>query len=524
MTPPPAPEDQLPLPEPSSAAPQPEEAEDPNDSEDASAETEAAETEPTDASADLKPEDQLLALVNAGKSARLSPADEEHAIQLLKQTVVAGPKALPATLEAILALPWSVGVKAVTEAWPNTKPAGRTRLLNGLAKLDSDISRRIRLSLARGLHAQDPASTLKLLLGVCEAMGGTEGGSSAKDRQIFANVMLGKARPWIMNIPMAEMKPAEAHKLITPALEACSQSPVFTQIWVLRWICDAGKFDTLPAEHVEAICKSLSRWQPRWKKELRKIIPKLPEPIEQLLGDTPAPAPAHAPTSAHAPSSAPAPAPVFDESDATAPLQAFLASDPTRAPAQPEPNEPSSSSESGPSGEGHPAEPRAPAHSRQPEVQHRGRPQSGPFDLTRSLREIESYVVRLRSELQQAQVASRRREPERHRTRVQPSGSPEELDELRRHNQQLEEQNEDLRRRIEELASDHEDRAATLEINDTLEQFKSYLGLRLKEDFADYNAISRESLNEVVRRHAFEILGRIFSLLQSEGVRFDREG
>jgi cell division septum initiation protein DivIVA len=98
------------------------------------------------------------------------------------------------------------------------------------------------------------------------------------------------------------------------------------------------------------------------------------------------------------------------------------------------------------------------------------------------------------------------------------------MEELRRHNQQLEEQNQELRQRIEELTSDHEDRAATLEIGDALEQFKSFLGLKLKEDFADYTAISREALNEVVRRHAHEILGRIFAILQAEGVRFDREG
>ena len=60
-------------------------------------------------------------------------------------------------------------------------------------------------------------------------------------------------------------------------------------------------------------------------------------------------------------------------------------------------------------------------------------------------------------------------------------------------------------------------------INDALEQFKTYLGLKLKEDFADYTALSRESLTEVVRRHAHEILGRIFALLQAEGVRFERE-
>jgi DNA-binding transcriptional MerR regulator len=472
-------------------------------------------TEQTDEpSSGSKPEEQLQALLEAAKTTRLSPADEDRAVELVKETIAGGPKALAASLEALLSLPWSSGVKAVAEAWPETKPAGRARLLAALAKADSDVSRRIRLSLARGLHAQDPSASLKLITGVCEAMGGAQGGSSTKDRQIFANVMLGKARPWLMNIAMAEMKPAEAQKLITPALESCHQAPIFTQIWVLRWICDADKFESLPPEHIESIAKSISRWQPRWQKELRKIIPKLPDSLEAALAhfagrpSAPAPAPVRAAEST-AGGEAPA-APPLDADDEEEDEERFeSAAEEARPPA--------------------PAPAQSPLRSEQEHRSSRDRPQPGPgpFDLNRSLREIESYVARLRSELQQAQAAARRREPapERHRGRSQgPAASAEELEDLRRHNHQIEEQNEELRRRIDELTGDHEDRAATLEISDSLEQFKTFLGLKLKEDFADYTAISRESLNEVVRRHAHEILGRVFSVLQGEGVRFDREG
>ena len=461
-----------------------------------------------------KPEEQLQAIMDAAKTARLSPADEDRAVELLKQTIAGGPKALPASLDAILCLPWSAGVKAVAEAWPETKPAGRTRLLAGLAKLDSDVSKRIRLSLARGLHAQDPAGALKLISGVCEAMGGAQGGSTTKDRQIFANVMLGKARPWIMNVSMTEMKPADAQKLITPALESCHQAPIFTQIWVLRWICDADKFDTLPPEHIESIGKSINRWQARWHKELRKIIPKLPDSLEAALAQSPG-RPAATPAPIAEPAlggEAPDAAPDVESEEETLPAEA--SSEEPREWRQPEPRPPAPQ----------------PGRSQEPQQRSssRDRQQSvtGVFDLTRTLREIESYVVRLRLELQQAQHSARRREPapERQRGRTQQAGaSSEDLDELRRHNLQLEEQNQELRHRIEELTSDHEDRAATLEINDTLEQFKSFLGLKLKEDFADYMAISRESLNEVVRRHAHEILGRIFAILQAEGVRFDKD-
>jgi hypothetical protein len=478
---------------------------------------ELIDDQPTTSKSEEKPEEQLQAIIEAAKTARLSPADEDRAVELLKQTIAGGPKALPASLDAILCLPWSAGVKAVAEAWPETKPAGRTRLLAGLARLDSDVSKRIRLSLARGLHAQDPAGALKLISGVCEDMGGAQGGSTTKDRQIFANVMLGKARPWIMNVSMAEMKPVDAQKLITPALESCHQAPIFTQIWVLRWICDADKFDTLPPEHIESIGKSINRWQARWHKELRKIIPKLPDSLEAALAPSPG-----RPAAPLAPAGEPAPAGEAHEAapdeegvEETSPAEA--SSEEPREMRQPEPRQP---------------EPRPQQSSRAPEPQHRSssrdRQQSatGPFDLNRTLRDIESYVVRLRSELQQAQHSARRREPapERQRGRIQQAGaSSEDLEEMRRHNLQLEEQNQELRHRIEELTSDHEDRAATLEINDSLEQFKSFLGLKLKEDFADYMAISRESLNEVVRRHAHEILGRIFAILQAEGVRFGKD-
>src|ERR1700728_3719569 len=120
--------------------------------------------EADDQSTGTKPEDQLQAILEEAKSARISPADEDRAVELLKQTITGGPKALPASVDAILSLPWSVGVKAVTEAWPETKPAGRARLLAGRAKPAPDVSRRIRLSLARGLHAQDPAAALKLIV------------------------------------------------------------------------------------------------------------------------------------------------------------------------------------------------------------------------------------------------------------------------------------------------------------------------------------------------------------------------
>ncbi len=56
-----------------------------------------SQTEQTDdSSPDSKPEEQLQAILEAAKTARLSPADEDRAVELLKQTIAGGPKALPA--------------------------------------------------------------------------------------------------------------------------------------------------------------------------------------------------------------------------------------------------------------------------------------------------------------------------------------------------------------------------------------------------------------------------------------------
>src|SRR2546427_10137901 len=105
-----------------------------------------------------KPEKTLQSLAETAKSARLSPADEDHAAQLLTESLASGKKGLAASLDALVVLPWSIGVKAVSECWPQLKPGARSQFLTAVGKLDSDAAKRIRLSLARGLFSQDAAS------------------------------------------------------------------------------------------------------------------------------------------------------------------------------------------------------------------------------------------------------------------------------------------------------------------------------------------------------------------------------
>lgn len=414
-------------------------------------------------------EKTLQTLADAAKTARLSPADEDIASGLLKEALASGKKGLAPALDALVVLPWNIGVKAVGEGWPEMKPLARTQFLNALGKLDTDAAKRIRLSLARGLFPLDKPATLKLIAGVCAAMDGTEGGPTARDRQAFAGVLFGQAKPWLLHLPLAEWKAAEADPVLRCAL-AASQSQPFTQIWVLRWIADAGKLAELPAEQLEAIAKSAQRWHPKLKKDLKKLVPELPA----VIGDALAP---------------PAPAARPEAKAETREASAPPAPTPQRRPAGEAP----------------------PRRERNATASH--------FDLGSALHEIDDYVGRLRAELQQAQAV--RREPSRGRASAEPiAATGEDAESLRRHNVQLQETVEDLRRQLEELSSDHEDRAAALQGGDELQQFKTFLGVKLGKDFADFEVLRDEPATEVVRRHLGGLLDHLFTVLQGEGVKF----
>lgn len=426
--------------------------------------------------------DRLTAqLVEVSLNARLSPAEEDEAAQLLRAALAADRAALAQALESSLSLPWSIGVKATGDAWPELKPTARRYIIAGLREHKNEAGRRYRLSLARGLIAVDAAASRKLAVEVCVEMLGEDGnGMGPRDRQCFANVFIGKGKPWILHFPIAEWQPAESDPLIAAAISACFNGgcPPFTQLALLKWIAEAGRIGNLSERAVAAIQRTVSRWQAKWKAELREAaIADLPEPIADAAAQPP-----------EAPSEA-----------------------------APEPRE---------------DEPEGEEFREQEEPPRRSRRESGPvrrgnqrggeaFDLTAALRQIDAHVMSLRGELHQAQTALRGKPagPSRGRTgRSEATETPEDIDALRRHNERLEETVSELRERMEELAADHEDHAAALEGGDPL---KVLLGLKLREDHAVYEALRAEQQDAVVRTHLRDVLAHIFEVLEAEGVRFE---
>jgi hypothetical protein len=97
-------------------------------------------------------------------------------------------------------------------------------------------------------------------------------------------------------------------------------------------------------------------------------------------------------------------------------------------------------------------------------------------------------------------------------------------EELARLNQQLEARIAELQQRIADLGADAEDRAASMgahgdtPVSDVNQQLRTFLGLKLQEDFADFEALEQESTSVVVQQHYRSLLRHIFTVLSEEGV------
>ncbi len=501
-------------------------------------EPEASEPEASVNSAENPPAgeaDLLAELVTRSQAARLPAADEEQMGALLKEAMLGGKTGIAKAVEHLPKLPWIVGVRAVESVWPEMKITSRAALLKGLADEDSDGARRIRLSLARALWKLDLPNALKLAVGVCKEIREKETGVlSQRNAQIFANVFIGKVKPWISQLPLADLKPADAELIVHCAILAAFSlpHPPVTQLGVLKWAGAAGRLEKLHESALEAITRNVSRWNGKWQGALEKEVASLPEAIAAVLK------PANAESEPRAELS-----PVSDEAPVAAESSIEATSETSDSGAEGTPPvkqrpvyEPRPQRERPPVAEDSERERgreggrnRARGRDREPRPAYQPRGGGGAqnFNLGDTLRQIEAHVQSLRAELNasQAKIADENRPSRRvsvDRGPVIPGEqSPEELARL---NIQLESRITELQQRITDLLADAEDRAASMgahgeqPVTDSDQQLRTLLGFKLQEDFADYLALQDESTGVVVQQHYRSLLGHIFEVLQQEGV------
>ena len=464
------------------------------------------------------PEEALGQLVEKAANGRLSPAEEEQAVRVLKEMLIAGKSGVATAAAALPKLVWMVGVSGVTAAWPDMKATAKTQLLKALADDESDAARRLRLSLARGLHKlQDIGTALKLAVAVARELRDAETGElTTRNAQIFANVFIGKAKPWCAQLPLAELKPGDADALVHCALLAAFAlpHPPVTQLGVVKWAAEAGRLAKLPEPIVAAVNKGLSRWSAKWQGAICKEVAELPEeilaalkPAEENREPAPAEAGAESASEASAEDAEPSDTGDDDDDDDDAPQRRERPVYVSKTVA--------------------PREARPPQEA--PPARERGASsRSQQFNIGDALRQIDAHVAWLRGELKNAESKARSRDDDGRRGRRKPEvtviegePSPEELARL---NVQLEARIAELQSRIDDLAADSEARAASSgALSDAAppnpdDQLRALLALKLQESFADFHALEQESRDLVARTHYRTLLREVFEVLKAEGV------
>ncbi len=476
---------------------------------------------------DAPPVDELTQLAEASQRARLTPADEERMTALLKEALLGGRAGVGRAVEALPKVPWIVGVRAIEQVWPELTAGFRTQLLAGLGKDETDAARRMRLSVARALFKVDAPVTLKVAVAVAKEMRDKDsGGLAPKHAQIFSNVFIGRAKPWVAQLPLAELKPAEADVLVHCAVLSVFTlpHPPVTQLGVLKWAQENGQLEKLHPEALAAVSKAVGRWSGKWQGALRKEVAGLPEQIAAVLkpegGENDA---RREPVNEAAPDERDVAVENGDQPDDDDEIRdegepSDEATPPPRKERpvyEPRPQKPQQSQE-----------PRRERESRERPVYEPRNPGSSSspsrFDLTSALRQIEQHVQGLRTEL--AAAKARPRDEERRSRRTEKIGpiiegepTPEELARL---NLQLEARNAELQAQIVEFRQHSEDLAQSTgamsgqPVTDPDAQLRTLLALKLQEDFADFLALEKESNDLVVQQHYKGLIRHVFEVLQ----------
>ena len=529
---------------------------------------ETAEAEAPAAEAPAPNPSELEALAAKSAAQRLPAAEEEKAAELVRAGLLAGKEELAAVAAVLPRLGWAVAVKGVTNAWPELKATARTAFLKALIADESEAGRRIRLSLARGLFkVPDAAAGLKLALSVCKEIRDKKTGEiPQREAQNFANVMIGKGKPWIALVPLAELKPADAALLVHCALVASFSvnGPPVTPVGVLRWAAEGGQLADLHEGALALVVKGVARWSPKWADIFRREVPSAPEAILAALKlPEPAPAPA-APVEAEEPSESPEAS--SDREDEDDDENEEDRDEKTEGDADRDEDEDDEDEEDD---DGLPAELKeggegarkgdrpdrrdrkkerpvyvsktVPAREGRSQQQNNNLPQTvapqrekGPapkstqYNATEALRQVESHINWLKNELQFTEKKLRNREDEVRQAKqrkpdvpvIEGEPTPEEL---ARYNVQLEARIAELQARITDLTIDAETRATsagafTDEQPAADVQLRTLLGLKLAEAFADFEALEKEDRALVVPQHYRTVLAEVFAVLGNEGI------
>jgi hypothetical protein len=445
--------------------------------------------------------DELRVIIENSRSGRLSPADEQKGAALFKELVTSGGKPLSSALELLGDLPWFVPVNGALDAWPELTPAKQRNFLAALKPLESEASRRMRLSIARGLHKLDPTSALKLIVATLQSLR-TESGLDPKDRQIFYSVLIGKNKPWLLQLDLKSLKPAEAELVALTAIECASGANPPAAVAVIQWAKPFQPLNKLPEPLQQELGKTFRKWSSRWQKQLAEedLPPILNEILQAKLvksGNSLPDAPAAEPAS---------------QSTTQEPVQHSHQQHRRRLQHQ----------QTKPQATG-PGENRHERLHRQRSEKPPPHPQKPGVEVSDLLKQIQAQFDELREELQTARNQLRQsHQPSKH-GEVHATETSKEVGKLREENARLTETVAALRETLSDLASENFDHAVSRRadtgapVTDPVDQYKSFLTLRVREQIVNFHSLNRENNVDGLPL----LLDNILRTLQESGINLE---
>lgn len=494
----------------------------------------------------------LQDVAHAGQ--RPSPAQEEEAAAALKLKFSGNKAQIESGIASASQLPWNIAVKAASSAWPEMGVTARRTFLSELGKLETDGGKRLRLSLARGLHKVDPSAAIKIVSALCAAWkkASAETGLPGKERQSFFNVLVGKGKPWLLQWKWEDFKPADIPSVVFCALSTAFQGncPPLTQSSLIRWTGASGKIDKLPEPLTAAIRKEIVRWKSKLREQTLAETPAAPDWLKELLSK-PGNEPEQGRQLAEDPAAAKPSGEKTEETEAPTDEQSEAAATPAQErPARQENRHPKQQSQKN-------QPPQRPEKEQRPQQQQpsggnrgergerseRGERDRGDRDRggdpLNLLRQVESHIQGLRNDLTHAKSQVRQREEEIRKLKSRggrrkkgdaeephPLSDPQyDVTELSRHNVQLEERVRHLQTQLDELTENHEVVAVSKQEagedpeNASREQFKVLVGLKLEELYSAFRELAAGPQNETLVDHYRDLIANIFGGLAEMGIK-----
>ena len=407
---------------------------------------------------------ELQKLIPGSGTVRLTAADEQRGAGLFRDLVLAGGKALGSALQLAAELPWYVSVAGTVEAWPQLTPTRQRNFLGALRSLETEAGRRVCLSIARGLYKVDPAAAGRLLIATLRELHPAEA-FDPRNRQMFFSVLVGKNKPWLLQLDLKSLEQKDAEFLALCALESAGAASPPSAIAIIQWARPYRSLNTLPEAVQADLGRRFRKWSSRWQKHLTDE--ELPALITEILQGK------------------------FANAEKRDPGPLALAPDPRKL------------HESRADGK----EPGEPARKQVSEI-------------AGLLRQIEARFRDLQSDLTVARRQLRQSKAESRPAKAIHGTESAEIDKLRAENAGLTETVRQLRSTMNELADRSFDEAISRKadtdspMTDPTAQYKSLLTARLRHAIASFQALNRENHPDALPL----LLENIFQVLEENGL------